>query len=172
MTTAERTAYDLARQDDLTEAVVAVDTLAHNRFAPAVLTEIATRHPGDRHIRRLPRVLALADARSGSPMESRIRLAIVRHGLPAPELQYPVGPCLLDLAYPELRLAVEYDGREHLTQKRARHDLRREAFLTAVGWKVLRIAAGTVFRPRATALLVRDHLRIRGWSLPNVSAAW
>lgn len=172
VTTAERTAYDLARQDDLTEAVVAVDTLSHTRFDPAVLEKTAARHPGDRHIRRLPRVLALADARSESPMESRIRLAIVRYGLPLPVLQHPVGAYRLDLAYPELKLAIEYDGREHLTPKRARHDLRREAFLTATGWTVLRIPAATVFRPLATALLVRDHLRLRGRGVPSVSAAW
>lgn len=172
VTTAERTAYDLARQDDLTEAVVAVDTLAHTRFVPAAVEEIAARHPGDRHLRRLPRVLALVDARSESPMESRIRLAIVRHGLPLPVLQHPVGPYRLDLAYPELRLAIEYDGREHLTPERARRDLRREAFLTAAGWTVLRIPAATVFRPRATAHLVRAELLKRGVTAPSVSAAW
>jgi hypothetical protein len=172
VTTAERAAYDLARQDDLTEAVVAVDTLSHKRFDPAVLFDIAARHAGDRHIRRLPRVLALADARSDSPMESRIRLAIVRYGLPLPVLQHPVGPYKLDLAYPELKLAIEYDGREHLTPERARRDLRREAYLTAAGWTVVRIPAATVFRPLATAQLVRDELRKRGRQVPNVSPAW
>lgn len=124
VTTAERTAYDLARQDDLTEAVVAVDTLAHKRFAPAVIEEVAARHPGDRHFRRLPRVLALADARSGSPMESQIRLAIVRHGLPLPVLQHAVGPYRLDLAYPELRLAIgcaSAGGRCRTCQQRGDH---------------------------------------------------
>jgi very-short-patch-repair endonuclease len=28
-------------------------------------------------------------------------------------LQYPVGPYRLDMAYPTIRLAVEYDGRAH-----------------------------------------------------------
>jgi hypothetical protein len=34
-----------------------------------------------------------------------------------------------DLAYPHVRLAIEYDGAEHRTQRRARRDLIREAAL-------------------------------------------
>jgi very-short-patch-repair endonuclease len=51
-------------------------------------------------------------------METRIRLVIVFAGLPVPVLQHPVGPYLLDMAYPAIRLAVEYDGQTHRTQER------------------------------------------------------
>jgi hypothetical protein len=62
-------------------------------------------------------------------METRIRLAIRSAGLPMPVLQHPVGAYDLDMAHPGVLLAVEYDGREHLTPERARRDLRRQAYL-------------------------------------------
>lgn len=43
-----RTAYDLGRRRDLTEAVVAIDALAHGRFVPQMLLDLAAAHPGDR----------------------------------------------------------------------------------------------------------------------------
>ena len=66
-------------------------------------------------------------------METRIRVAIVLAGLPAPQLQVPVGPYRLDMAYPERKLGVEHDGREHLEERRALRDLDRQAYFTARG---------------------------------------
>jgi very-short-patch-repair endonuclease len=57
---------------------------------------------------------------------------------------WAVGPYFLDMAYPELKIAVEYDGRGHLKPARAQHDLRRQAYLTAAGWTVLRFAPSVV----------------------------
>jgi very-short-patch-repair endonuclease len=73
----------------------------------------------------------------------------------------------LDLAYPEVLLAIEYDGAEHRTQRRARRDLVREAALAALGWHVLRFDADVVlFRPGRLAQVVRAELAARGvvWS--------
>lgn len=93
-------------------------------------------------------------------METRIRMALLVGGLPAPALQHPVGPYFLDLAYPALRLGIEYDGREHLTQERAMRDLDRQAYLTASGWrKVFRFRAGTVLHsPTTIADTVRRYV--------------
>ena len=128
--------------------VIAVDALARvHEFDPVLLRELQRRHLGARGSRRLAEVLRLANPMSGSPMETRIRLALVDDGLPVPVLQYPVGPYLLDLAYPAIRLAVEYDGREHLTPERALHDLDRQAYLSDRRWKVLRFRSWEVHRP-------------------------
>ncbi len=111
-----RTAYDLARRQPLVEAVVAVDALtrAHG-FVPRDLISFGYRHLGARGSAQLPEVARLANPLAESPMETRIRMAILADGLPAPVLQHPVGPYRLDMAYPHVRLGIEYDGRDHLT---------------------------------------------------------
>lgn len=156
-----RTAYDLARRLPLREAVVAVDALAHvHGFEPAELLRVDGDRPGRRGSGQLPEVVRLANPLSGSPMETRIRLALLVGGLPEPVLQHPVGPYLLDMAYPRLRIGVEYDGREHLAPERALRDLDRQAHLTAAGWrKIFRFPAGTVLhRPDSIPTAVRRYL--------------
>lgn len=161
VTTPVRTAYDLARRVPLTEAVVAVDALAFtHEFAPTDLLRIDARHPGARGRRRLAEALRLANPLAESPMETRIRLAILDDGLPVPVLQHAVGPYRLDMAYPPLHIGIEYDGREHRTQERAIRDLDRQAYLTAHGWRtILRFPAAEVLRrPWQVAGRVRGEL--------------
>jgi hypothetical protein len=178
LTAPVRTAFDLARwAPNLTEKVVAVDTLAHQcGFRPQAVQTLRSDHLGARGSRDLLRVLQLVDARSESPMESRIRLALVLGNLPAPAVQHPVTghgrSFRLDLAYPEVRLAVEYDGGEHRTPERARRDLAREAVLTQLGWTILRFAAGTVlYRPTQVVAKVRAELQRRGVTTGSVHSA-
>lgn len=117
---------------------------------------------------RLPEVARLANPLAESPMETRIRLAIVFAGLPPPVVQYPVGSFLLDLAYPEHRIGVEYDGRDHLTPERARRDLAREGYLGRAGWEIVRVGAAEVYRrPDRVAERVRLKIVAAGTSVPR-----
>jgi very-short-patch-repair endonuclease len=117
------------------------------------------RRLGARGSAQLPEVARLANRLAESPMETRIRMAIHNGGLPAPVLQLPVGPYRLDMAYPAIRLAVEYDGREHLVPERALRDLDRQAWLSTAGWNVLRFRAYDVMcRPWHVASRVREEL--------------
>ena len=174
VTNATRTAYDLACELPLTEAVVAVDALSHvHKFQPADIAELRRRHLGARGSAQLDEVIRLANRLSQSPMESRMRLVIVFDGLPAPVLQHPVGPFFLDLAYPAIRLAIEYDGDAHRTQGRAMRDLDRQAYLSDNGWKVLRFTAAQVlYRPWEVVARVRYELtqaaRRQGVALENL----
>lgn len=150
VTTPERTAYDLARWAPTpTERVVAVDALAHHCGVDlADVTALRHRHLGSHGGPEMADVLRLVDRRSESPMESRVRIALVLGGLPPPAVQHPVvlrgRHYYLDLAYPDQRIAIEYDGEDHRTQARARRDLEREAALVAAGWRVLRFDAYVV----------------------------
>jgi very-short-patch-repair endonuclease len=177
VTTPERTAFDLGRRAPLVEAVVAVDALTHvHRFDPTEVLAMARRHPGARGNAQLPRVVELSDRRAGSPMETRIRLALLFGGLPLPTLQHAVGPYELDLCYPAVRIAIEYNGRDHLDPDRALRDLRREAYLTEAGWIVLRFGAYLVLRrPDLVADRVRARLvsaaRAAGLPLEALAAA-
>lgn len=49
--------------------------------------------------------------------------------------QFPVGPYFADFACREARLVVELDGGQHADSA---HDVRRDAFMIAQGYKVLR----------------------------------
>jgi very-short-patch-repair endonuclease len=160
VTNAARTAYDLACALPLAEAVVAVDALSNvHRFAPGDIEGVRQRHLGARGSAQLDKVIRLANPLSQSPMESRIRLVIVFDGLPVPVLQHPVGPFFLDMAYPAIRVAIEYDGDAHRTQGRAMRDLDRQAYLSDNGWTVLRFTAAQVlFRPWEVAARVRHEL--------------
>jgi very-short-patch-repair endonuclease len=168
-TNAARTAFDLARWvPALVEKVVAVDALAYTSgIALDDLARLRLAHPGAWGARHLNTVLRHATTLAESPMETRIRMALWAAGLSPPTLQFEVlaGGRLrrLDLAYPEVKLAIEYDGEEHRTQERARRDLEREAALVALGWKILRFDAVTVHRsPAQIARTVAYELRRRG----------
>lgn len=157
LTVPVRCASDIACWHPLVEAVVALDALSHrHRFTPAEILDLARQHHGARGNGRLPRMVRLANPLAESPMETRIRLAIVLNELPVPLLQHPVGPYVLDLAYPGIRLAIEFDGDAHRTQERVMRDLARQAYLSAAGWTVLRFTAAHVmgdrgWSPRACA---------------------
>jgi very-short-patch-repair endonuclease len=169
VTTALRTAWDLARWLPTVEAVIALDALASaGRFPPAAVLRIQGRYPRARWRRRVPGVIDLSDPRAESPMETRSRLALVLRGLPRPELQYTVYTTLgefvarLDMAYPLLKLAIEYDGRGHLTAWQQQSDARRLNKLDAAGWSVLRFTAPDILHtPDATAAQVREVIARR-----------
>jgi very-short-patch-repair endonuclease len=167
VTSALRTAYDLARWSSLVEGVVAADALGRiGRFGPSALIGLAARYPGARWCRRIPLVAELMDPRAESAMETRCRLFLVLRGLPRPELQYRVCDELgdhvawLDMAYPSARAGVEFDGEHHQNTPTFRADLARYNRLAALGWTVLRASAADVLRdPDRFATQVRAILR-------------
>lgn len=166
-TSATRTAWDLSRRLPVVEAVVALDALCRvTRFAPADLLARRATEPGARGARRLDEIVALADPRAESQPESRLRLDLVRQGLPVPEVQYEIRDehgfvlARADLAHPWARLAIEYDGEMHFTRQRRELDLQRDGILAGYGWQTLRFDRHTVATPQ-TAWRVRSVLAAR-----------
>ncbi|MHA6619390.1 hypothetical protein [Pseudonocardia sp. DLS-67] len=129
VTTAIRTAFDLGRWvPSFVEKVVAVDALAFGcKIALEDVARMRLLHPGAWGGRHLTAVLRQANCLAESPMETRIRMALLAGGLPPPGVQFEVVAAgrvrRLDLAYPEVKLAIEYDGADHRTQGRAHLDL-------------------------------------------------
>jgi hypothetical protein len=123
-----------------------------------------------RGVIQLRRLVPLSDPRAESPRESATRLLIHEAGLPPPELQWWVEvdglpTYRLDLAYPGLRIAVEYDGREfhdRTDEQRAR-DRERRRWLRAHGWTVIVVDGDNLFAADATGWLreLRGALRSR-----------
>ena len=109
------------------------------------------KHPGSRGIRQAREVAELADARSESPMESRLRMTIIRAGLPRPEVQEPLldtDQTVLarpDLAYPAARLGIEYDGAMHRVSL-----VENNMLLRRFGIVLLRYTASDVYHRPAT----------------------
>jgi very-short-patch-repair endonuclease len=89
----------------------------------------------------------LADGRAESPQESRLRVRLCLAGLTVPEVQYPIFGrdgfvARVDLAWPQLKIAIEYDGLIHVGSARQMHrDRRRLNRLAAEGWIVLHVTA-------------------------------
>src|SRR5699024_2460188 len=84
------------------------------------------------------------------PKETQTRLTLLRAGFAEPEINLPVRAprsgerFRIDLAYPSLRIAVEYDGFWHSTDKK-RHgaDRRKDDVLHEMGWRVVRASDET-----------------------------
>ena len=80
----------------------------------------------------------------GSGQENRVRRILTRAGLPQPVRQHEIfdaGGRLVarvDLAYPDERLYIEYDGGGHESARQRRADLERQNLLTELGWRPLR----------------------------------
>ena len=90
--------------------------------------------------------LELVRVGADSPAETWLRLALVDAGLGEPALQVPIDPAdpsspVADLAYPELRLALQYDGAHHRTPEQQARDARRERYCLERAWLPVRVTA-------------------------------
>jgi very-short-patch-repair endonuclease len=102
--------------------------------------------------------------------EVRLMRLLVDAGLLEPVLQHRVvvdgDPYKIDLAYPHVKLAIEYDGFEfHNTRTAFDRDRERANRLTAIGWTFLRItsemsdgAVVNVVRKTLTALVQNSRI--------------
>ncbi len=150
VTTAPRTAFDLARRGTLRQAVARVDALANaTRLTVDDVVDLLPRHRNVGGVRRVPVVLDLTDPGAQSPRETWLRLLLVDAGFPRPQTQIPVprddgrSHYFLDMGWPEVMVAVEYDGEQHrLDRGIYRNDLTRSEYIADLGWRRIRLVAG------------------------------
>ncbi|OBA58572.1 hypothetical protein A5647_01435 [Mycobacterium sp. 1100029.7] len=173
VTTPARTAFDLGCWYPTTSAVAAIDSLARAaEIKTADVELLAQRYPGRRGITRARRALTLFDAGAQSPKETWLRLLLVEAGLPRPQTQIAVNDefgraiAYLDMGWEDLKVAVEYDGDHHRSDRsQFGWDIRRLERLQHRGWIVIRVVAGD--RPaeiirRVRAARARRASRERG----------
>lgn len=149
VTTPARTALDIACRNPRDAAVAQVDALAHATDLKCADVELlAQRYGGRRGIRRVTDVLDLVDAGAESPRETWVRLVLIDAGFPRPATQVPVYDeggyvvARLDLGWEDIKVAVDYDGDHHRTdRKQFRHDIRRNEEVAELGWINVRITA-------------------------------
>ncbi|WP_199439502.1 DUF559 domain-containing protein [Umezawaea beigongshangensis] len=128
--------------------------------------EVQVRERLDPRGRR--RGLFLLDVTTGlpeSPPESWLLLLLVDEGLPVPEPQYPVRDITgreiyrLDFAWPELRVALEYDGYAAHAE-RGTADAARDVDLARRGWTVIRADVSDLRNPQRLLARLKKELGV------------
>ncbi|WP_431813688.1 hypothetical protein [Kocuria sp. cx-455] len=87
-----------------------------------------------------------------SAMETLTRMIALHEGLPPPQLNYPVTvngrTFYLDLAWPEFKVAVEYNGRVHAEKvDKYRDEMYRFGLLRDCGWDLTLLVADDLKDP-------------------------
>lgn len=120
---------------------------------------------------RLQEALRLSRPGTDSARETLLRLAVVRAGFPEPVVNAPIrdprGRMVAhgDLVWPEFRVVLEYEGRQHAEDSRQfAIDIRRLDDIAALEYRVIRVdrqlfAARSDLLQRISGALVRG-----GWS--------
>jgi hypothetical protein len=132
-----------------------------------------------RGTRRAHWLLELIDGAAESPPESSLRLLVIDAGFPVPEVQYEVctidGVMLwrLDLAWPQARVALEYDGFAAHAERRER-DAARDADLRRRGWLVVHATVEDLRNPQRLLdeLTAAFRQRDRGPSRLRRAGGW
>jgi hypothetical protein len=157
-TSPEWTAVEVARGLRRSRALATLDAALRSGTCDGPgLRAAAARQAGRRGIVAVRELIALARAEAESPMESEARLAMFDGGLPMPALQYKVVDrsgrrWRLDFAWPDQKVAVEYDGFDwHSDPGTFRKDRQKRAALQEIGWSLVSIVA--------------DDVRFRTWDM-------
>ena len=132
----------------------------------ARMLERSARRAGSTALRR-----AAAQSRAGvrSRPESHLRLLVAAAGLPeplvAPGVATPEGVLHPDLAWPQFKVLVEYEGDEHRTNARTfAFDIARFDTFVDADWSAVRCTSRDLYRrPRRVLETLARRLRARGW---------
>lgn len=181
VTTPERTWLDLAEMLSVDEVVVAGDSCVRvprpefeGRDEPlcslADLQRMIDRHKGKRGLRKAKEAIRLIRVGADSAQETMLRLAIVRAGLPEPELNVPIPADdgrrhhQPDLSYRRYRVGIEYEGEHHGDELQIERDIARSERYSALGWTEVRISKRHMSNDgKAAVAKVRSALVQAGW---------
>jgi very-short-patch-repair endonuclease len=172
-TSLPRTILDLARAGSDKRILRAIEW--GRRTDRTVWTDLAStlaRHarrgrPGIRRLRRIILANAHREEVTDSDFELLVLALLREHGLPEPVLHHRVFDggrfvAEVDLAFPELRIAIELDGSAHLERDVRERDLPRQNDLVLLGWTVLRFTwKRFTERPESVIAEVREAIRRR-----------
>lgn len=156
VTSPARTWLDLASLLTVDELIAVGDSivLAHGPDFPhpkeplastGDLRRMISAHPGMRGLKTAR--LAIEEIRVGadSPQETKMRLALARTSLGEPLLNHVIRNCRgepsvwPDAAYPERRIALQYDGGHHSDPRQVKLDATRRQTTERLGWTEIRV---------------------------------
>ncbi len=119
---------------------------------------------GVRGITLLRTALRQMRARTDSPMETSLRLLIVRAGFPEPEVNGRIlnehGALIAhgDLVFRAQKVVVEYDGGGHREQRQYFRDIYRLDDIMEERWRVIRVDKNLLARPATLFAKLRRAL--------------
>jgi hypothetical protein len=160
------TAVEVARQLRRPRALATLDAaLRSNKCTRNDIECAIAERRGRRGIVAVRELWPFADGRAESAMESEARLVIIDHGLPLPELQYPIHGrdgelWRVDFAWPEARLVAEYESIDwHAGRDEMLRDKTRWGKIQELGWTIIPILGYDVRRePDRLAQRIASHL--------------
>ncbi|WP_019970368.1 hypothetical protein [Mycobacterium sp. 141] len=147
VTTPARTVLDLACRYPVDQAVELIDALANATHVKRADVELLVdRYRGRRGIKNARTALGLVDAGAESPRETWLRLLAGRAGFPRPRTQVPVHDeygvlvGVFDMAWEDVKVAADYEGEQHRTDRRRfNRDIHKAETVTRMGWTHIRV---------------------------------
>lgn len=165
-----RMALDLALDRPVPVAVADLDVAVRRGLVDRSALSDLVHARSDRGIRDARRAVGLVDPRAESRPESQVRVHLTLAGLdPVP--QYWIEDrsgriARTDLAFPERKVAVEYDGQWRDGQLWAlNRDRERLNLVRAAGWDVVFVTAPLLATPRRMVAVVRAALEASPYRL-------
>ncbi len=160
------TTVEVARQLSRPRILAVLDAaLRSSHCTAAELADAVQAQRGRRGIVAVRELLAHADGRAESAMESEARLLMIDRGLPIPELQWEIRGSdgnlyRADFAWPDAMVIAEYESIErHSGSAEMLRDRKRLAALQELGWIVIPIVVSDVRQhPDRLAERIRTHL--------------
>lgn len=169
VTTPARTAYDLGRFQTEFNALARLDALMRARpYSTEDVMVLAKRYKGARGVAQLKGILPFVDSGAESPKESWWRKLVMDCGFPQPTTQITVvdedGMFVrrLDLGWENYKVALEYDGEQHQSDRdQYLKDRRVMPALRRLNWHVVGIVKED--DPVAKLQALNEAMRARGW---------
>ena len=135
-TTVARTLLDLATRytrGALLRALAEAE-FEHDLRPEDVARTLRRGHPGSANLRAALHEHAPGYGQMKSRLERRFRALLIRRRIELPLRNEPVGPWTVDCLWPEHRVAVELDGRQHQRPHQADSDDDRDLWLRRHGY--------------------------------------
>ena len=164
ITTPERTLLDLAAVLTATELERAIARAERaGQTTTAALVAFAGRTPRHRGYGVIRRLLqdGLVPAFLRSEAEARFLELVRAGGLPAPAVNAPLHGYEVDFVWRDRGVVVEVDGRAYHANARAfGRDRRRDAVLSAAGYRVVRVTWEDITRRRDATLVLLAQILV------------
>lgn len=128
----------------------------------ATIDEIIAYFLANKGFRGRAKCLAIAPflmANADSPPEARLVVLLMRDGLGRPVVNHQIiidsgEYCFLDIAYPEFKVGIEFQGAYHANPAQMRADIARLNKLRMLGWEIIQVTILDLANEQAKARIL------------------